>query len=195
LPMAVAEPHRELMSLAIEHDGEAHRALLAGDGGRARAEFAAAAVRYRESWEAAPPTSYGRLVGMLKSSILSGAGDAEAVYARDALAGALEDSPTAAYALALCALVEGRDAEAGAYADRMRGGSEAFARAADAVGALAAGDRDAYAKAIAEIVSDFERRDVHLTGVAIADTAMMLEVLAARRGISAGVESELFPAL
>lgn len=192
--MAVAEPHRELMSTAIEHDAEAQRALLGGDRDRARAEFAAAASRYRESWEAAPPASYGRLVGMLKSSVLAGAGDAEAACARDALAGAPDDSPTAAYARAVSALIEGRDEEAATCAARMRGGSEAFDRTADAIAALAAGDREAYADAITEIVEDFERRDVHLTGVAIADTAMMLEVLATRRGITAGINSRLLPA-
>ncbi len=182
------------MSTAVEQDGEAQRALLAGDGDRARAEFAAAAACYRESWEVAPPTSYGRLVGMLKSSILAGGGDAEAAYARDALDGAPDDSPTAAYARALAALVEGRDEQAATWAGRMRGGSPAFDRTADAIAALAAGDHDAYADAIAEVVRDFEQRDVHLTGVAVADTAMMLEMLADRRGITSGVRSRLLPA-
>jgi hypothetical protein len=191
--MAVAEPHRELMSAAIEHDAAAQRALIAGHRDRARAEFAAAASQYRQSWEAAPPSSYGRLVGMLKSSILAGEGGADAAYALDALAGAPDDSPTAAYARALAALVEGRDEQAATCAGRMRGGSEAFNRTADAIAALAKRDRDAYADAIAEIVNDFERRDVHLTGVAIADTALMLEVLAVRRGIASGVNSALLP--
>jgi hypothetical protein len=43
-------------------------------------------------------------------------------------------------------------------------------------------------------VADFEGRDEHLTDVAIADTALVLERLARRRGISAGVTSAMLPA-
>lgn len=75
----------------------------------------------------------------------------------------------------------------------MRGGSEAFVRTADAIEALAIRDREAYAAALAEIVGDFERRTDHLTGIPIADTALMLEVLGAARGITAGIESPLLP--
>jgi hypothetical protein len=44
-------------------------------------------------------------------------------------------------------------------------------------------------------VRDFEGRDAHLTGVPIADTALMLEALAAPRGMTARVDSPLMPAL
>jgi len=42
-------------------------------------------------------------------------------------------------------------------------------------------------------VRDFEQRTEHLTGVAIADTALMLERLAGDRGLRAGVRSALLP--
>ena len=42
---------------------------------------------------------------------------------------------------------------------------------------------------------DFEERAEHLTGVAIADTALMLEVLGRRRGMVVAVESPVLPAL
>ena len=58
------------MAAAIGRDGDAQRALLAGDVNVARAAFAEAAELYRRSWEAAQPASYGRLVGMLKSAVL-----------------------------------------------------------------------------------------------------------------------------
>jgi hypothetical protein len=48
--------------------------------------------------------------------------------------------------------------------------------------------------AVAAIVADFESRSEHLTGVPIADTALMLERLAAERGIGAGLDSPLAPA-
>ena len=72
-----------------------------------------------------------------------------------------------------------------------RGG--AFERTATALRALAARDGDAYADALAAIEADFAARDEHLTGVAIADTAIMLELIAAERGMAAGIDSPLVP--
>ena len=66
-------------------------------------------------------------------------------------------------------------------------------RAAAAIDALAAGDTAAYGDAVAAIVADFEGRDEHLTGVAIADTALMLERLAEARGMASRPSSPLLP--
>jgi hypothetical protein len=49
--------------------------------------------------------------------------------------------------------------------------------------------------ALAAIVRDFEERTEHLTGVAIADTALMLSELARRRGMAVAIESPVLPAL
>jgi hypothetical protein len=149
-----------------------------------------AAERYRASWEAAPPRAFGRLVGYAKASVL--AGDEPAPYVREQL-GDEVDSPPAAWALALAALSAGDDEEAARAAEVMRGGSDAFGRAADAVAALAAGDRDAYRAAVDAIVDDFERREEHLTGVPIADTALVLERLAERRLLAVHPCSSLLP--
>ena len=184
------------MQGAIERDGEAQRALLAGDLPAARQAFAAAAELYRRSWEDAPPQSYGRLVGMLKAAILAGEGDAQqALYVREALADdeATLKSPTASYARALAALLEDDDAAANRFSEAMRAGSEAFERTARAIAALATGDQAAYAAALGDIVRDFERRTEHLTGISIADTARRLERLGAARGIESGVKSPLLP--
>jgi hypothetical protein len=183
--------HAELLLAAIEAERRAHRALLGGDD--PAEDFRAAARLYRESWEATPPASYGRLIGMLKAAVLAGDASEEAIYARGSLADAAGSAP-ASYALAIAALVQGDDAEAATAADAMRGGSDAMVRAADAIAALVAGDEAAYADALRAIVHDFERRDQHLTGVPIADTALMLERLAAARGMTAGVDSPLLPA-
>jgi hypothetical protein len=185
--------HLELMRAAIAHDGEGQRALLDGDVAAGEAAFAEAADLYRRSWEDAPPASYGRLVGMLKAAVLAGAGEVEATYVFRALGRDDRGSPTAAYALAIAALIDGDEHAAGRYVGVMRGGSEAFGRTADAIAALAAADRDAYAAAVSAIVRDFESRPEHLTGVAFADTALMLERLAAPREMAAGVESPLLP--
>jgi hypothetical protein len=183
------------MTEAVERDGSAQQALLAGDAAAARAQFAEAARLYRQSWVQAPPSAYGRLVGMLKSAVLAGAGDSEARYARDALVDADPASVTAAYARALAALIAGDDGEAETWARVMLGGNEAFARTGEAIAGIAASDRDRYAAALAAIVRDFEVRTEHLTGVAIADTALVLATLAARRGIVAAVQSPVLPAL
>ena len=186
--------HQELLTAAIEHEGEAQRELLEGDRDAACAEFAAAADLYRQSWEAAHATAFGRLVGMLKASVLAGGGASESRYARDALAGADRDSPTANYARAIAALIAGDDDDARAWGELLRGAPDAFARTGEAISALAAHDQARYAVALEAIVRDFEQRAEHLTGVAIADTALMLEALAARRGMAAGVESPVLPA-
>jgi hypothetical protein len=186
-------PHLDLLLEAIALEGDAQRALLAGDAAAAAGAFAEAADRYRASWEVAPPESYGRLIGMLKAAVLAGDADAAAAYAREQLPSAAA-SPPASYARAIAALVDGDDGTARTAVEGMRAGSPAFGRAADAVQALADRDAEVYGAAVAAIVDDFERRDAHLTGVPIADTALRLERFAQRRGMAAGPRSPLLPA-
>jgi hypothetical protein len=178
---------------AIAAEQRGHEALLAGDGVGAGEAMRAAAAAYRASWEAAPPEAFGRLVGMLKAAVIAGDAAAEAAYAREQLPGTPE-SPTASYAQSIAALVVGDDAAAADAARRMRAGSDAFARAADAIAALAVADAGPYAAAVGAIVADFEGRSEHLTGVRIADTALMLERLAEPRGIACRPASALLPA-
>ena len=185
--------HQELLIAAIERDGAGQRALFGGDEQDARSAFLAAADLYRHSWEEAPPGSYGRLVGMLKAAVLAGGGKTEAVYASGQLAAETEGSPTAAYARALAALIQRDDAAAASASVEMRVGSDAFDRTAEAIEAMAKGDRQRYAAALEQIVRDFEQRVDHLTGVAVADTALMLERLADRRGIASELESSVLP--
>ena len=101
--------HQELLTSAVQCDGEAQRALLAGNRAAARSAFAEAAELYRQSWEAAHARAFGRLVGMLKAAVLAGGGAEQAVYARAALAGADPESSTANYARAIAALSVGDD--------------------------------------------------------------------------------------
>ncbi len=183
------------MTTAVERDGEGQQALLSGDREAARAAFGAAAELYRQSWEAAPPSAYGRLVGMLKSAVLAGGGVPEARYARTALGERDPQSSTASYAQALAALILEEDEDASIWAVRMGAGTDAFGRTGEALVALAARDGGKYAAALAAIVHDFEQRTEHLTGVAVADTALMLATLAARRGMVVAIESTVLPAL
>jgi hypothetical protein len=188
--------HRELMMAAIATEGEAHAALLAGDHDAARAAYARAVEQYRASWELAPPKSYGRLVGLLKAAVLGGRAEPAAAEVRAALDGdeAAEGSPVASYVLAVAALIVGDDEDVAVRAARMEPRGEAFERTASALRALADRDAGAYATAVAAIEADFSARSEHLTGVAIADTAVMLELLAAERGMAAGLDSPLVPA-
>jgi hypothetical protein len=186
---------QQLLREAIEFDRAAQQALMRGDAERSRELFRVAADRYRASWEAAGPRAFGRLIGLLKSSILSGEGGHAGGYVRQQLHDGC-DSPPACYALALAALVQGDDEAALPAVEGMRAAEDAaFARTADALHALATGARDAYAAAVEAIVADFAAREQHLTGVAFADTAVMLERLAARRGIAARPASAVMPVL
>jgi len=182
----------ELMTAAIAAEGEGYSRLLAGDRAGARESWREAAERYRASWESAGPTAYGRLIGLVKASVLVGEGAQAGAYARAALPAEPESAP-AHYALALAALAEGDAATAARAGRAMAAGGEAFARAGAALVALAEEDRDAYCAALAAIVEDFAARPEHLTGVRVADTAVVLEALAAPRGLAGAVESPLLP--
>jgi hypothetical protein len=191
MPEMEPGPHVEEMEAAIRADGEGLRALLDGDEAVGRARLSDAVAHYRASWELAPPRSFGRLIGMLKAAVIAGDAADAAAYARAAVPEA--DSPPSSYVRAVAALVEGDGEAAAGFAAGMREGSPAFGRAADAIAALAARDADAYASAARAIVSDFEAREEHLTGVPVADTALMLERLAGPRGLAAHPASALLP--
>lgn len=187
-------PHADLLTAGVAADGEAWRALSAGRAGEARRHLREAAELYRRSYALAPPRSYGRVVAHLKSAIIGGGPPDAAAWARAAL-GDVCDSPTSCYGLAIARIAEGDDDGALAACEGVREGDAAFRRAADAIAALARRDRDAYAAAVAAIVADFAGRDAHLTGVAIADTALLMQALAASRGMAVPPDPPLLPAL
>jgi hypothetical protein len=191
--MSRPEPEKQrLLREAVASDAEAYRLLLAGEPRRAQEPLERAARLYRRSWEEAGPRSFGRLIGMLKAAVLAGGGEPEARYMREQLGGEAE-SPARRYALALAALVDGDDELARRTVTELREDGDPFADTAEAIEAVAAGDEPRYGRAVAAIVDEFEARDEHLTGVAIADTALVLARLAARRGISTDLESPLLP--
>ena len=177
-------------ALSVEATG--HRALLDGDEAAASL-MAKASALYRRSWEASGPDAYGRLIGMLKAAVIAGDAADAAAYADDELGTDVLDSPAGAYAQAIAALVRGDDERAREAATVMTGASPEFQRAARAITALVDRDGEAFADTTAAIVADFEGRDEHLTGVPIADTALMLERLAAPRGLTARAKSPLLP--
>ncbi|MBA3862267.1 MAG: hypothetical protein H0X56_09885 [Solirubrobacterales bacterium] len=186
------EAHRTLMLEAMELEADGQRRLLAGETSAGRQSMSEAADRYRASWARAPQRAYGRAVGMLKAAVIAGGGVEEAAHARRTI-GEGGDSASSWYALGIAALVDGDDDLARRATEAMRDGGEAFTRAADAIAALADRDDDAYASALRSILDDFEQRTEHLTGVAFADTPLMLDLLAERRGMAVRPASELLP--
>ena len=157
--------------------------------------FARAAERYRESWEHAPPGSWGRPIGAMKARILAGDWDGAADAARWALeAGAGESaSEIGRYAAALASLVLGDWDAARMHADYARTHEKFPGEVADALAFIAAEDVVGYVEAVEDVLESFEQRDEYLEDVPVADTVLVLQALAGRREMAAELESELLP--
>ena len=167
-----------LAALTAERVGQQH--LLEGRPDQAAPYMRAAAAAYMASYPLAQPRSWGRLIGAVKAAVLAGDGRHQAERARIEL-GDVCDTPPSCYLGALCAVLLGDDQAAMALAPGMREGGPAFGRAADGIEAIARGDAPALDQAVTAIEADFAMRDAHLTGIPIADTALMLRAIATLR--------------
>ena len=166
------------------------------DGRDGREWFARAAERYRQSWEHAPPESWGRPIGAIKARVLAGDWDGAADDARWALeAGAADsESPIGRYAAALAFAVLGDWDDMRIQADAARRHATVPREVADALAFIAAEDVVGYAEAVEGVLESFEQRDAYLEDMPVADTVLVLQALAARRGMTAAaLESELLP--
>jgi hypothetical protein len=168
---------------------------MAGDAVTAAEWFARAADRYRESYADAPPGSWGRPIGATKARILAGDWDGAAREARWTLdeGAAKADSPIGRYAAALALLVLARWGDARVVADDLRTHSGFPSDVGDALALIAAGDPLGYTVAVESVLHSFETRADYLEDVAVADTVLVLQALAARRGIAATLSSDLLP--
>jgi hypothetical protein len=176
------------LNAALAAEADAYRELLRG--GDAIPALLTARDAYLASHAESGPASWGRLVGALKMALL--AGDGADPIARRALAEVGEaDTAASAYLRALAQVTLGERPDVAT----MLAGGDSFARTGRALAALADGDEPAYAAALGEIVADFEGRDQHLSGVAIADTALVLERLAEPRGMAVRPTGPLVPAI
>ncbi|MFL5919280.1 MAG: hypothetical protein ACJ74L_05205 [Gaiellaceae bacterium] len=186
---------RQLTRMGNAAAGVGVALVMAGDTEPAREWFAKAVERYRESYELAPPNSWGRPIGMLKAQILAGdwsGAEADADWTLEQGAAAAE-SPIGRYAACLALLVLGRDEEARALADGLRT-NEAFpAPVGDALAFIAAQDVLGYVDAIEAVLESFETRDEYLEDLPVADTVMVLQALAGRREMAAALSSPLLP--
>jgi hypothetical protein len=143
-----------------------------------------AAERYRESWQEAPPDSWGRPIGALKALLLAGDDAAEAArWPLDAGA-ATAASPIGRYAATLALLVLDRDAEAAELAATLEGRDDFPRDVAAALAALATGDGPGYRVAVESVLRSFEMRADFLEDVAVADTVLVLQRLAEPRGVA-----------
>ncbi len=169
--------------------------LMSGRGAEANEWLIRAAETYRESWPDAPPGSWGRPIGAMKSRLiagdLAGAQD-DASWALDAGAAASE-SPIGRYAAALAHLVRDEDADAARLAATLAGEAAIPPAVAASVAALTVRDASVYETAIRSLVGDFEAREEFLEDIPVADTVLAFQALAAERGISVALSSPLLP--
>ena len=188
---------KQLVRVAMAATGAGLARLMQGRRAEAAGWFARSAEGFRESYLDAPPGSWGRPIGAVKARVLAGDWDGAGADARWALDQGPHDagSPIGRYAAVLALLVLGRDADALPLAEGLRAeGEEAFPRpVADALAALATGRRDAYQEAVERVLVSFEEREAYLEDIPVADTVVVLEALAERRGLAAGLSSTLLP--
>jgi hypothetical protein len=165
--------------------------LMSGRADEARAWFEEAASAWRASWADATPTSWGRPIGVIKSLLLSGddEGAREAAEWALSLGSDAAQSPVGRYAAALALLVLDRFADARHAAASIRERDDFPRDVADALALIAAEDPVGYTEAVESVLESFETRNGYLEDVAVADTVLVLQRLAARRGI----EAELRP--
>jgi hypothetical protein len=158
--------------------------------------LARAAERWRESYAAAPPGSWGRPIGAIKALILAGDWDAAEEAARWTLAEGAEaaESPIGRYAAALACSVLGDWPQARVQADEIRTSDDFPAPAVgDALAMIAAEDVVGYVEAVEAVLESFETREAYLEDVPVADTVLVLQALAARRNMAADLSSQLLP--
>jgi hypothetical protein len=186
---------RQLTRLGNAAAGAALASLMDGADDEAREWFDRAVERYRESYELAPPGSWGRPIGMMKAHILAGdweGAERDSLWTLEQNASEAE-SPIGRYAACLALLVLGRDEEARPVADGLRTHEGFPAPVGDALALIAAQDPVGYIEAIEAVLESFETREEYLEDLPVADTVLVLQGLAARRDMAAELSSPLLP--
>ena len=186
---------RQLTRMGNAAAGVGLARLMGGDTEEAREWFARAVERYRESYELAPPGSWGRPIAILKARVLAGDWDGAESDARWTLeqGAADSDSPIGRYAATLALLVLGHDEEARGLADGLRTRDDFPGPVGDALAYIAAEDPLGYLEAIEAVLESFETREDYLEDLPAADTVVVLQALAARRDMAAELSSPLLP--
>jgi len=169
--------------------------IMLGEHDQAHDWLERAAARYRESYVDAPPGSWGRPIGAIKARVLADDWDGAAADAGWALdeGAATAESPIGRYAGTLALLVLGRWEEARVLADMLRTHEGFPSDVADALAYVAGEDPVGYSEAIESVLESFEQRDEYLEDIPVADTVLVLQALARRRGIDVPLASALLP--
>ena len=186
---------RQLTRLGNAAGGAGLALLMLGRADAADTWFHRAAERYRESFADAPPDSWGRPIGAVKSLVLAGDWPAAEDAARWALETGAPDAegPIGRYAAALALLVLGDDEEARVHADAVRTRDDFPSAVGDALAYLAARDILGYTEAAEAVLESFATREEYLEDLPVADTVVVLQALARRRGIEVELSSPLLP--
>ena len=158
----------------------------------ARPWLGRAAEEYRASWREG---SWGRPIGAIKSRVLAGDWEGAEADARWALElGASEtDTAIGRYAAALAYAVLGDWSGVRIHADFARTHETFPNEVADALAFVSAEDVVGYVEAVEGVLESFETRDAYLEDLPVADTVLVLQALAARRGMAADLTSPLLP--
>jgi hypothetical protein len=186
---------RQLTRMGNAAAGAGLAALMAGDTEEARAWFARAVERYRQSYDLAPAGSWGRPIAILKARILAGDWSGARADARWTLDQGADDatSPIGRYAATLALLVVGRDGDARLLADGLRTRDDFPEPVGAALAFIAAQDRVGYVEAIEAVLESFKTREEYLEDLPVADTVVVLQALAARRDMAAELSSPFLP--
>jgi hypothetical protein len=185
---------RRLTRLGNAAAGAGLALLMQGRDGREW--FDRACERYRESWEDAPPGSWGRPIAMLKARILAAdwpGAERDAAWALEQGAAGAE-TPIGRYAAALAHAVRGEWDELRIAADALRLDETFPAPVADALAFISSPDPIGYVEAVEAVLASFEARDEYLEDLPAADTVLVLQALAERRGLEpTELDSPLLP--
>ena len=195
LPVGGDERQRQLTRMGNAAWAAGLSLLMDGRADESREWLLRSAETYRRSWEDAPPGSWGRPIGAMKSRLIAGDWDGARADARWALdAGAEQsESPIGIYAAVLGHLVLREDEAAGELGRALRARDDFPAPVAGSLVALAARDADGYEREIPALLADFESREEFLEDTPVADTVLALQVLAGDRGLEVELRSPLLP--
>jgi hypothetical protein len=186
---------RQLTRIGNAAYGGGLAALMLGDATGAERRLDEAARAYRESFGDAPAGSWGRPIGAVKARLLAGDLDGARADGEWTLEAGAETaaSPIGRYAAALALCVLERYEDARVHADAIRTGDDFPPEVGDALAFVAAEDALGYAGAVEAVLESFETRDEYLEDVPVADTVLVLQALAARRGMAVELVSPLLP--
>ena len=152
---------RQLTRMGNAAAGAGLARLMGGDTAAAREWFARAVERYRESYELAPPGSWGRPIANSQGphpGRATGTARSAKHAGRSTRARRTRSRRSGATPRRLALLVLGRDEEARVLADGLRTRDDFPAPVADALASIAAEDLLGYIEAVEAVLESFETR-------------------------------------